>query len=149
MDDCPLKRQGKREYYCTVELALQVLGGKWKPIILWHLSGEGVKRFSELKRSMPNVTQKMLTQQLREMESDGLIVRTVYPQVPPRVEYGLTEMGRSVLPILKALSEWGKSFQAWSLERGVELIQVASGAENPGSKQGASDFQRVGDQVRA
>lgn len=100
-----------KQYFCSVELALQVIGGKWKPIILWHLRSGESRRFGELRRSMPNVTQKMLTQQLRELEADGLVLRTVHPQVPPRVEYTLTALGASVLPVLDQLSSWGKRFE--------------------------------------
>lgn len=109
---CPQRCCTGRQYYCSVELALQVIGGKWKPIILWHLRTGERQRFGELKRHMPNVTQKMLTQQLRELESDGMLLRKVYPQVPPKVEYSLTELGHSVLPILDQLSQWGTLFEA-------------------------------------
>lgn len=109
---CTLRSCAGKSYFCAVELALQVIGGKWKPIILWHLRDVARLRFGELKRQMPNVTQKMLTQQLRELESDGLLLRTVYPQVPPKVEYALTELGRSVLPVLAQLSSWGALFEA-------------------------------------
>jgi DNA-binding HxlR family transcriptional regulator len=101
-----------KQYFCSVELALQVIGGKWKPIILWHLRAGDRRRFGELKRHMPNVTQKMLTQQLRELEADGLVERQVYAQIPPKVEYALTELGHSVLPVLDQLSRWGSLFEA-------------------------------------
>ncbi|MFC4559764.1 winged helix-turn-helix transcriptional regulator [Virgibacillus kekensis] len=93
--------------YCRVEDALGILVGKWKPIILLHLLQEGTKRFSELKRSMPGITQKMLTKQLRELEDEDIIQRVVYPQVPPKVEYSITEYGKSLEPILEAMHEWG------------------------------------------
>ncbi|MHC5267901.1 winged helix-turn-helix transcriptional regulator [Enterococcus sp. LJL98] len=93
--------------YCRVEDALGILVGKWKPIILLKLLKEGTKRFSELKRSMPNITQKMLTKQLRELEEEDIIERVVYPQVPPKVEYSITEYGKSLEPILEAMNEWG------------------------------------------
>lgn len=109
---CTLRSCAGKNYFCSVELALQVIGGKWKPIILWHLRTAKHLRFGELKRQMPNVTQKMLTQQLRELESDGLILRKVFPQVPPKVEYSLTCLGRSVLPVLGQLSDWGALFEA-------------------------------------
>lgn len=108
---CGLKRLGNKEYYCSVELTLQVVGGKWKPIILYHLARGGVLRFSELKKGMPNITQKMLTQQLRELEADSVVHREVYPQVPPKVEYSLTELGQTVVPLLSALCEWGRTFE--------------------------------------
>ena len=97
-----------KRFNCPVEVTLEVMGGKWKPLILWHLA-EKTLRFSELKKTMPKVTQKMLTQQLRELENDGLIDREVYPQVPPKVEYSLTESGKSLIPLLKEMSKWGKS----------------------------------------
>ncbi|WP_319470237.1 helix-turn-helix domain-containing protein [uncultured Pseudodesulfovibrio sp.] len=111
--ECGLKTCGSKQYYCNVELTLQVIGGKWKPIIIYRLAEEGVLRFSEIKRSIPNITQKMLTQQLREMEADGVVHRKVYPQVPPKVEYSLTEMGKSVMPVVESLCQWGKSYEAW------------------------------------
>lgn len=92
---------------CAVEAAIGLLDGKWKSIILWHLLREEVLRFNELRRRIPNVTQKMLTNQLRELEEDGLITRKVYAQVPPKVEYRLSELGITLKPILFALKEWG------------------------------------------
>ncbi len=92
---------------CRVEDALGILVGKWKPIILLHLLKNGTQRFSDLKRSIPGITQKMLTNQLRELENEDIIQRVVYPQVPPKVEYSITEYGRSLEPILHAMHEWG------------------------------------------
>jgi DNA-binding HxlR family transcriptional regulator len=109
---CPMRECAGKRYVCSVELALQVIGGKWKAVILWHLRCGSVRRFGELKREMPNVTQKMLTQQLRELEADGLVARTVYAEVPPRVEYRLTDLGGSVLPVLDQLRAWGERFEA-------------------------------------
>ncbi len=91
---------------CPAETTLRVIGGRWKLIILWHLF-QGVKRFSELQRGINVVTQKMLTQQLREMERDGIIERKVYPQVPPKVEYSLTALGKSLQPVLDSMCNWG------------------------------------------
>jgi DNA-binding HxlR family transcriptional regulator len=91
---------------CPIETTLDVIGGKWKVLILWYLLEEE-KRFSELERHLPHITQKMLAQQLRELEEDGLLVRTVFPVVPPKVEYALTSKGKSLSPILMDMLEWG------------------------------------------
>ncbi|BAZ27577.1 putative transcriptional regulator [Cylindrospermum sp. NIES-4074] len=90
---------------CEVETTLKVIGGRWKVLIIRELI-VGVKRFGELQRSLPGITQKMLTQQLREMEEDGIIHREIYPQIPPKVEYSLTPLGESLKPILYAMHEW-------------------------------------------
>ena len=94
---------------CPVEATLEKIGGKWKGIVLFHLI-QGKKRYSELKRDVGTVTQRMLTKQLRELEADGLIVRTVYPVVPPHVEYSLSETGKTLEPILIALRDWGENY---------------------------------------
>ncbi len=94
-----------------VESALHAIGGKWKPLILWHLLEE-TRRFGELRRQIPDITQKMLTQQLRELEADGLVHRQVYAEVPPKVEYSLTELGRTLEAVLNVLCDWGKTFEA-------------------------------------
>ena len=96
-------------YHCPVEAALDVIGGKWKPLILWAL-GDNVMRFGELQKGLPGVNAKMLTKQLRELEEDGVITRKVYPEVPPRVEYTITEFGRTLIPILQALCTWGAHY---------------------------------------
>ncbi len=82
--------------------------GRWKMIIIFHLFTQPVMRFSELERAIPGISQKMLIQQLRELERDGVVRRNVYPQVPPKVEYDLTELGRALCPALDALLEWGE-----------------------------------------
>lgn len=91
---------------CSVEAAVSLIDGKWKCVILFHLQ-EGTARFNEIRRRIPNVTQRTLTNQLRELEVDGLINRKVYAQVPPKVEYSLSDLGRSMTPILGALKDWG------------------------------------------
>ena len=91
---------------CPVVATLDIIGGKYKALILWHLVDKTL-RFGELRRLVPQATQKMLTQQLRELESDGLIIRTVFPVVPPKVEYNLSALGVSIKPILDAMREWG------------------------------------------
>lgn len=91
---------------CPVAATLHLIGGKYKALLLWHLSGK-VLRFNELRRLVPEATAKMLTQQLRELERDGLILRRVYPVVPPKVEYSLSARGESLFPILQAMYDWG------------------------------------------
>ncbi len=101
---------GNQLFKSSVEMTLKVIGGKWKLVILCHLT-EGVQRFGELKRAMPDITQKMLTQQLRELEVDGIIHRKVFVQVPPKVEYSLTEYGESLKEVLNMLADWGQKHQ--------------------------------------
>lgn len=95
--------------YCPVESTLELIGGKYKALILWHLS-ENTLRFSELRKAISNATAKMLTQQLRELEAQKLIHREVFPVIPPKVEYSLTELGKSLLPILVAMRDWGAGY---------------------------------------
>jgi len=97
-------------FNCEKELTLSVISGKWKMLILWHLGKEGTKRFGELKALMPGITQRMLVNQLRELEEDLVINRKVYAVVPPKVEYSLTEHGRSLMPILDAMYKWGQNY---------------------------------------
>jgi DNA-binding HxlR family transcriptional regulator len=92
---------------CRVDNALSILVGKWKPIILLYLLRDGTQRFSELKRNVNGITQRMLTKQLRELEEEDIVKRVIYPQVPPKVEYSITEYGKSLQPILEAMHEWG------------------------------------------
>lgn len=96
--------------YCTIETAMEIVGGKWKLAILDHLLA-GTQRFGELNRAMPRITPRMLTRQLRELEAGGLVRRTVYPQVPPKVEYSLTEIGRSLEQIAGLLEDWGRYYR--------------------------------------
>ena len=95
--------------HCPVEATLELIGGKYKTLILWHLA-DGKLRFSQLRREITGITPKMLTQQLRELESQQLISRTVYPVIPPKVEYSLTDLGKSLLPILVAMRDWGADY---------------------------------------
>ena len=99
----------ERKYNCPVDAVLQVIGGKYKPIILYHLMQQTL-RFSELRRLIPQATPKMLTQQLRELEADKIIERKVYPVVPPKTEYSITEQGMTLEPIITAMCNWGKNY---------------------------------------
>ncbi len=96
----------EKEYACSFELALEMFSGKWKSLILWHLS-HGTMRYSELKRASDKITQKMLTQTLRDLEKNRLITRKVYPVVPPKVEYTITDNARKLIPILESIKSWG------------------------------------------
>ena len=106
--DCSAAYQSDRPS-CPVEATLEAIGGRWKVLILHELFS-GTKRFGELHRNLHGITQKMLTQQLREMERDGLVHREVYMQVPPKVEYSLTALGRTLQPVLDAMHLWGKKY---------------------------------------
>lgn len=96
-------------YSCPIEATLALIGGKYKTLILWHLK-DTILRFNELKKLIPKATPKMLTQQLRELESDGLIIRVVYPVVPPKVEYSLSDFGKSIIPFLDSMCDWGSDY---------------------------------------
>lgn len=119
-----------RIHGCPVETSLELISGKWKPRLLWKLHLHGMMRFSEFKRRLPDITPKMLTQQLRELEEDGLIVRTVYAEVPPRVEYRLSPLGAALGPILDALAAWGTSHQA-------EILMLLEKQTDPVDREGA------------
>lgn len=97
------------KHNCPVETTMELIGGKYKTLILWHLSG-GKLRFSELRKHISTATAKMLTQQLRELEAQALIHREVFPVIPPKVEYSLTELGKSLMPILVAMRDWGTDY---------------------------------------
>ncbi|MCM3764839.1 helix-turn-helix domain-containing protein [Neobacillus niacini] len=111
---------GEKMFNCEKELTLAVIGGKWKMLILWHLGKEGTKRFGELKALIPGITQRMLVNQLRELEEHLIVHREVYPVVPPKVEYSLTDYGRKLIPILDAMYEWGKTYIENVLEKEPE-----------------------------
>ncbi|MDD4081228.1 MAG: helix-turn-helix domain-containing protein [Eubacteriales bacterium] len=115
---------------CPVSAALRLIGGKYKALILWHLV-PGKRRYGALSRLIPQATPKMLTQQLRELEADGLLTRTVYPVVPPRVEYALTEFGLSLKPVLDRMYAWGEGYLK---EQG---IPINCGMEPPEDEEGA------------
>jgi DNA-binding HxlR family transcriptional regulator len=97
-------------FSCPFELTIELIGGKWKGLILWHLHDKKVLRNGEMLRLIPRITQKMLTQQLREMEDNGLIKRVIYEQIPPKVEYSLTPHGEGIRPILEMMIDWGAAY---------------------------------------
>jgi DNA-binding HxlR family transcriptional regulator len=105
-----IKMHGK-DYHCALDVTMDYIGGKWKSIVLWYLRGNA-KRFSELNRQIPGITEMMLSMQLRGLEKDGLVARTVFAEVPPRVEYALTAEGKTLLPLLEELAKWGRMMGA-------------------------------------
>jgi DNA-binding HxlR family transcriptional regulator len=100
-------KMNNRVYHCSLDITMDYIGGKWKTVVLWYLR-KGPKRFSELKKLIPDITEKMLSLQLKELEADGIISRKIYPEVPPKVEYSFTEEGKSLLPVLEAIATWGR-----------------------------------------
>jgi DNA-binding HxlR family transcriptional regulator len=113
-------------YLCPVEATIDVVGGKWKSVILFHLlRSPGPIRFGEFRRLLPRVTQQMLTTQLRELEADGVILRKVYAEVPPKVEYSLSDFGRTLHPIIEKMLEWGQQYEARLAVR--DSTQIRSG----------------------
>jgi DNA-binding HxlR family transcriptional regulator len=109
---------------CPTEATIAAIGGRWKIILLWHLYG-GKLRFSELRRKVPGISQKMLTEQLRELEGHGLVTRTVYAEVPPRVEYAATPLGESLRPVITAIGDWGRT-------HGAKITDVSKGDARSG-----------------
>lgn len=109
-------------YYCPVEVAMEILGGKWTAVILAHLK-ESPRRFSELRRLMPDISEKMLTQRLRAMEAEGIVSRVVLADTPPHVEYDLTDAGRSLGPALQSLYDWGDQ---WATAHGISIDSKAA-----------------------
>jgi DNA-binding HxlR family transcriptional regulator len=114
----------RKVYYCPVEVTLDLIGGRWKPLILWHLKERGILRHGQLKRLIPTITQKMLTQQLRQLEDDGLVQRTQYAEVPPRVEYSLTAYGCELQAMLDHFCAWGA---AHAQKTGITITKQPSG----------------------
>jgi len=117
----PLREDLKRrllngEFNCEKELTLSIISGKWKIVILWHLGHEGPHRFGELFRLFKNISNRILTKQLRELEQDNIIARNIYDENPPRVEYLMTEHGMTILPIVDAMFDWGRANMAFYAE---------------------------------
>ncbi|MBI5726419.1 MAG: helix-turn-helix transcriptional regulator [Ignavibacteriales bacterium] len=113
-------RIGKKTYHCAMDVTMSVIGGKWKTVVLWYLRNKPV-RFGELKKMIPDITEKMLSLQLKALEEDGLIKREVFAEVPLRVEYSMTEFGNSIVPVLEAIANWGRKL---GHEKGI-LEEVA------------------------
>lgn len=101
----PIMVNGK-DYHCSLDITMDYIGGKWKAIILWYLR-DGKKRFGELNRLIPEITERMLSLQLKDLEKDGLVTRKIFPEVPPRVEYELTGLGNSLQPVVREMAKWG------------------------------------------
>lgn len=95
-------------YHCAMDVTMDYIGGKWKTVVLWYLKGKTM-RFGELKKQIPEITEKMLSIQLKGLEEDGLVKRDVYPEVPLRVEYSLTDFGKTLIPVLDAIAKWGRN----------------------------------------
>lgn len=100
-------RMNGQVYHCALDVTMELVGGKWKTIVLWYLRKDK-KRFSELRKLIPGITEKMLSMQLRQLEKDGFVSRTVHAEVPPRVEYALTPHGKTLLPLLEEIAKWGR-----------------------------------------
>ncbi len=114
---------------CKVETALEILVGKWKPVILFQLFSNGTMRFSELQKALPDITKKMLTSQLRELEYHDIVHRKIYQQIPPKVEYSITDYGIGMTPVLQAMNDWGMSHvrhlnELYGEDRTVEALEV-------------------------
>ncbi len=117
-------RMNGQVYHCALDVTMELVGGKWKTIVLWYLRKDK-KRFSELRRSIPGITEKMLSMQLKQLEKDGLVSRKVFAEVPPRVEYTLTAHGRTLLPLLEEIAKWGRMIgkKYGKLEKAVSMVQ--------------------------
>ena len=97
-----------QEFHCAMDVTMNYIGGKWKTVVLWYLRKDK-KRFSELRRLIPNITEKMLSLQLKDLENDGIVSRKIYAEVPPKVEYFLTDFGKSLVPMLEEIARWGRN----------------------------------------
>ena len=127
LNQCDVKKAGDVEFRCYFQLATGVIGGKWKPKVLFHLAQNEVVRFGALRRAVFGITEKMLIQILKELEKDGLVNRKVYRQVPPKVEYSLTDLGKSFIPVLNAMFEWGQSYASYLVAKQEKDIEYQPG----------------------
>jgi DNA-binding HxlR family transcriptional regulator len=123
MEGKQMRHLFNKTFNCEKELTLSIISGKWKLPIMWHLGKEGTKRYGELKSLIPGITQRMLVSQLRELEEDLIVQRKVYPVVPPKVEYSLTDKGESLMPILESMYEWGKSYKETVKKKPVQKVE--------------------------
>ena len=114
-------RMLKQEFHCALDVSMHYIGGKWKAVVLWYLRN-GKKRFGELKALIPDITDKMLSIQLKALAEDGIIQREVYEEVPPRVEYSLTEEGKTLIPVVEAIAAWGRQ----KAEQEGTMVEVES-----------------------
>ena len=129
---CDVKKAGDVEFRCYFQLAMMVIGGKWKPKVLFYLGQNDTVRFGVLRRAVFGISEKMLIQSLKELERDGLVHRKVYRQVPPKVEYSLTDIGRSFVPVLNAMFNWGQSYASYLIaqQKTDDTYQVGDVLEN-------------------
>ncbi|MBS1543461.1 MAG: winged helix-turn-helix transcriptional regulator [Bacteroidetes bacterium] len=111
------------EFHCAMDVTMHYIGGKWKTVVLWYLRKDK-KRFSELRKLIPNITEKMLSIQLKDLEQDGIVGRRIYPEVPPKVEYYLTDFGKTLIPMLEEIARWGRGL-AESRGRMVDKVKSA------------------------
>jgi DNA-binding HxlR family transcriptional regulator len=117
-----------KTFHCAMDITMDYVGGKWKTVVLWYLK-KGEKRFGELNRLIPQITEKMLSIQLKQLEKSGLVFRKAYPEVPLRVEYGLTALGRSLIPVIDAIARWGRTMSE-TKGRTIEVPQKKTRSVN-------------------
>jgi DNA-binding HxlR family transcriptional regulator len=107
-----------REYHCALDVTMDYIAGKWKTVVLWYLR-KGKKRYGELRKHIPDITEKMLSIQLKQLEKDGIVLRKMYPEIPPRVEYSLTRFGKTLIPVVESIARWGRNLA----EKEGELVE--------------------------
>lgn len=149
MSRCDQKDFKGKRYRCFFELTLMIVGGKWKPIVLYQLSKYGMMRFGVLRRSIPDITERMLTRQLRELEADGLVYREIYREIPPKVEYSLTELGVSIIPLLQQMWRWGLFYESQQIDRDGVQYCAEAGYESKELPPVAEVYQFLLNQIRS
>ena len=125
------QRMRNNEYVCEKELTMSIISGKYKVVIIWHLGHEGPLRYGQIFKLFPNISDRILTKQLRELEQDGIIGRKVYPVVPPKVEYHLTELGNTILPLVDEMWNWGKENKKYYYDKLVEKDRILAQKSKP------------------